>query len=284
MTLPKLWRRTNADGEEIGAYHVTIKKRRINLRTQDGDKAKKRRLQAVSGRRTFEDDSQGTARINAALDAAPGMTPPGVVEGAVRTDDSPPAAPSGAPPPLALLPPIPEPEVVDAEPIPSPPAGSWTDDVAGGAAPSTGAADSPPPVGSNVNVSDIIPDSAFVAVSRIAVQLQMIGQSVIARKLFKFDLPVLADPPPKDLPDFMKRQGERWPQTDPREPGRAMWEKVARRICPTELPIPDYVAAPLLVAAGTLPVQFMNGSRIDPSAPPQQPAPQSQGAPPSDGV
>jgi hypothetical protein len=270
---PALWRR-KIGGELIGSFHVTIKGKRVNLRTKDAETARKRRASAVRGVRTFEeDDSVGAAeKLIAVLDAVPPPPGGGAVEGAALADG--PRSPPVVAPPLLALAPMPPassgPERVEAEPIEQPSASSWTEDATAAAGQALPGEDAPPAEGAERATIGDLPmfAEAFVLASRIAVQLQMLLQAMLARKIFKFDLPVLADPPPKDLGQFMEQQGKPWPKTDPREAGRAQWEKFARRVCPTELPIPDWVAAPLLVAVGTLPVQFMHGSKIDPNAPP----------------
>jgi hypothetical protein len=54
--IPKLWRNRNKDGKEIGAWYVTLKKKPVNLRTQDYFKARERAREAMGGRRDFTDD------------------------------------------------------------------------------------------------------------------------------------------------------------------------------------------------------------------------------------
>lgn len=286
MTTPKLWQRTNADGKFFGSYHVTIKKRRINLHTQDVETARKRRALAMRGQQRFKDDSQGAAeKLIAALDATPDHTA-GVVDGAARTPGA--DLPSGgAPPQLALPPmqpetpePVIEPERIDAG------GGSWTDDVAaaaGGATPDGAAADAGATAGgsSSVRLSDLpMMAGIFITASRLLVQLQVMGQVKAARSLFKVDLPMLSDPPPKDLADFLRQQSEKWPDTHPCEPGRQMWEAFLRRVCPDDFPVPDYIMAPILVGIGTLPLQIANAEKIGASAEPAAAAAQPTGAAP----
>jgi hypothetical protein len=81
------------------------------------------------------------------------------------------------------------------------------------------------------------------------------------KKFYGLKVPPLEEQP-TSMEEFLRRQMSPWPADDVREPGRQMWEHFLRRLIPEDLPIPDYLLAPILVAAGTVPIQFLRGERI----------------------
>ncbi len=290
--LPAIMRARGAKGQHIGSYFSWFavegqktktgnqKYQRVSYATKDLDKAKVRRLEAVNGRRDFVNDDPERFPVDvAAVEPAP----------VVPVIPLPMARQLAAAEPQPIVLP-PEPAPVDqraSEPAPStgvesPPSDDWTKDATRAAgAPDTGpmesvnptaAADSgSTPDGSTkgapaapvddgqVRIKDLeMLGPVFVTASRIAVQLQVAFHVLIARWLFKTELDPIREEMPKDVVGFMKAQGEKWPDTDPREPGRAMWEKFGRRICPDDLVLPDWALAPALVAVGTLPIQVSN--------------------------
>jgi hypothetical protein len=272
---PALWRRKKASGEYFGSFHVTIKGVRVNLWTQNAEKARKRRLEAMRGKREFDpDESEAAAeKLIEVLDAppAPSSSPPELPPASFQPDGPPPELPLALPP---MPPASSAPEVVDAQRIDPPPASSWTDDATAAAGAGLPGDEAPEMAGAErTRLSDLpILQGAFITLSRLCVQIQIAAQVAAARKFAGLDVPMLADPPAKDMGEFLAQQGQKWPDTDPREPGRQIWEGFFRRICPDDLPVPDWALAPLVVAAMTLPMQFANASKADPNATPAAPS------------
>lgn len=196
-TTPELWQRTIA-GKKIGAWHVTIKGRRINLRTKDFDAAKKRRREAMSGHRSFREDAS-MRPVRAAVAKFAGVN---TDEGAAGSDSV--AALAGAPPPDSgggsVTPPAeapngqtqgsvgpPPPEVVQAEPIPAAPSASgWADDV-------QAAAGAPDPLSSAPT-----PEPAQVSdeqLAKLAVDFEIWGAEYYAKQAVypAFVAPIIPD-------------------------------------------------------------------------------------------
>jgi hypothetical protein len=113
--------------------------------------------------------------------------------------------------------------------------------------------------------------TAFISASKFAVQTQIGLHIFAARVLFGVVLPPL-EAPPKSLDEFMAAQGVPWPDNDAREPGRQVYEGIFRRLVPEELPIPDWLLAPALVALFTLPMQIPHATRVKPEDSGEQPA------------
>jgi hypothetical protein len=110
VNLPRLWRRKRADGREFGSYHVVIKKRRVNLRTSDAEKARRRRLEAWRGKKDFMDDVEAAAAVAVeAFDSAPAdlFEPRAQSAPTLETPASP--APVVPPPPPVTPMPVPPP-------------------------------------------------------------------------------------------------------------------------------------------------------------------------------
>jgi hypothetical protein len=281
-------RARNKKGAHIGSYFMWVyrpdsdKYKRVTLATKDFEKAKARRVEAMNGRRdfTFDDDEQS-------MDTPRAPEPAPVIPIIPSSHQL--TAPEYQP---IVLPP--EPAPVDqrpAEPAPSTgiesPPDDWTKDAARAAGapepamPTASATepenkDAPAPAAhvddGQIRIKDLEQlGPVFVTASRIVVQLQIALHVLVARYLFKTELDPIRDEMPKDVVGFMKAQGEKWADTDPREPGRAMWERFGRRICPDNLVLPDWALAPALVAVGTLPIQVANRKPVVAKAKPHVP-------------
>lgn len=303
--LPALQRARNKNtGHYIGSFFIwhrppgADKYARINLATKNIVKAEQRRHEAVTmGKRQFvydDDNSERTAQLLNQT-SAPAPSVPVVPMTVARQLG--PIAPE-TPTPIVVPP---EPAPLDQRETPPDPstfdtaADDWTKDAARAAgAPDMPQAassesenkDAPAPAAQqpvddgSVRIKDLAQlGPIFVTASRIAVQLQIAFHVLIARYLFKVELDPIRDDVPKDIAGFMAAQGRPWAETDPREGGRQMWERFARRICPDNLVVPDWVLAPALVAVGTLPTQIANAKPINKAKPhvpviPAQPAAQ----------
>jgi hypothetical protein len=276
-------------GGHIGSYFMWLavpgeknpgggqKYKRINLATKDFEKAKVRRADAVATGKTaflYDDDETAVAtpRAPEPVPVIPFIASPLVAGDPVST-------------PIVLPP---EPAPLDQRPADPPPsngvaetpATDWTVDAAraAGATDAPGATTEPlpattaaptsetPPDDGKVRIKDIaIMKSVFVTGSRIAVQLQIAFHVLVARWVFKMELdPIRDENIPKDVAGFMAAQGQPWPDTDPREAGRQMWEQFGKRVCPDDLVLPDWVLAPALVAVQVLPIQVQHAKPLAP--------------------
>lgn len=253
MKLPNVWRRKRGR-REFGSFYCEIKGERINLRTQSRAKALGRAAAAMRGDRSFESDSQGAAKLIAALDGGDSarktlslVDPLAVVDGGVAGAASTPPGEPPAPPP----PPPPEPEVIEPEPV-APGDTGWTDDVRGAAAAAEAEA-TPPPV-----IDPAWLDLAIKKAAVLLVEAQLWTHDWCARRWGEVELgKVLPDDPTRAAP-------------------QAIWEAFIRRHMPAELPIPDWLLAPILVAGQCLPVQIAGAKPIPKKE--QQPASDDAGA------
>jgi hypothetical protein len=286
----KVWRRfkENAAGkrEEFGAYHCRVNGRPVNLRTDDEQLAKQRMREAIKGARDWPRKMSLEERRAPGLRALAvvGTQPPAPVTFSIVAPD--PAPANGINPqrveqsePPASSPPAPAaaaPEVIEPEPIPAAPAAAaagWADDVnqAAGAtsSPAAGGDASPAIPGSGMKFSDLPWFSgALVTASKLAVGAQVKLQGWAIRWLGDVEAGRVG-PPPAPAPateetfaTFSRKLSTPWGDEDPRELGRQVYEGVLRRLCPDELPIPDYVLAPVLVLITTLPVQLAGATKI----------------------
>jgi hypothetical protein len=300
--LPRLWRRTNADGAEIGAWHVTVKKRRINLLTDDRPLAHERRREAVRGVRKWPRKmlpknaapapTKGTADSNlAALGEmdAPDLNP-GSESSPAAVNGTPSMAGHPAPPPdLGEQAPVIEPEPIPAAPAD---AGDWAADMH--SAGSASAAPEAPAAPQRLRLQDFEWfDSVLVTASKIAVGLQLKGQAYAMRVLGDVEAGRVGPPPVAvegegvaAMAAFMKIASARWEENDPREPGRRAYEKTIVALIPAELPVPAWLKwfeAPLITAVNTAPIQWETGRKIKPGEAPAEPEQQpQQEAPPGE--
>jgi hypothetical protein len=253
--LPRLWRRTNADGAAIGAWHTTIKKRRINLLTDDRQLAHERRREAVRGVRKWPrkmlpkvsapTPAKGTAEDKlAALGEvdAPDLNP-GSESSPAAVNGTPSMAGNPAPPPeLGSVP------VIEPEPIPAvTDAGDWAGDF--GAAGAAATADEQPAAPARLRLTDFEWfDGALVTLSKLAVGLQLKGQAYAMRVLGDVEAGRVGPPPVQvegegvaAMAAVMAMASKRWEETDPREPGRKAYEKTIVALIPAELPVPAWL-------------------------------------------
>ena len=291
---PALMRARAKHGGHIGSYFMwlavageknpagTQKYKRVNLATKDFEKAKIRRADAIASGKTdfiYDDDESAVATPRP---PEPAPVIPVVPAQLVAVETARPIVLPPEPAPLDQRPADPPPSNGVAET----PATDWTVDAARAAgatdtpattaesAPATTAAPSSetPPDDGKVRIKDIaIMKSVFVTASRIAVQLQIAFHVLIARYLFKTELDPIRDDVPKDVAGFMAAQGQPWPDTDPREAGRQMWEQFGKRVCPDDLVVPDWVLAPALVAVQVLPIQIQHAKPLAPKPKPGVP-------------
>jgi hypothetical protein len=295
---PALMRARAKHGGHIGSYFMWLaipgeknpsggqKYKRVNLATKDFEKAKVRRGDAMATGKTdfLYDDDETAVAAPRPPDPAPviPVVPAPVMSQLAAAEYHPIVLPA-EPAPLDQRPADPPPSNGVAET----PATDWTVDAARAAgatdapgattepAPATTAAPAPetPPDDGKVRIKDIaIMKSVFVTASRIAVQLQIAFHVLVARYLFKLELdPIRDENIPKDVAGFMAAQGQPWPDTDPREAGRQMWEQFGKRVCPDDLVLPDWVLAPALVAVQVLPIQIQHAKPLAPKPKPGVP-------------
>lgn len=279
--LPKLFRRKR-DGREFGAWHVLIRNKPINLSTDDRELAVQRRKEAIRGVRqwprkfapkvqaheTSRNPPEGAvADALAALgevanDGRPEHSPAGSTgDGGASGDHGAPLAPDAPP-------------VVDAEPIPPPPsADGWAADVGAASAAPTSSDGAPEPQ-PRLRLTDFAWfDAALVTASKACVGLQLKGQAAVMRLVGDVEAGRVG--PPVKLVDgdgieamaaFMKIAGARWEADDPRERGRAAYERTIVALIPAELPVPawlKWLEAPVITALDTAPVQWQGGRKIE---------------------
>lgn len=233
--LPKLWRQRNKGGNEVGAWYITIKKKAVNLRTQVYAVARERAREvyfAGKDAKTFQDERF--------------MEQP-----APKTD--------GMPAP------------VEGQPQPS---GDWTSDVADAAAnglspdaytspqgketplltaiPRT-SEDEPKPETPKVDEASedstkIPPEMLEGLVKQLAMMLvegQIAGQQWLAIRFGKFEPGAIsaADISPSIHP-------------------AKLWESQIRKWLPTDVPVPEWLAAIILTGMVTIPVQLANAKPL----------------------
>lgn len=242
--LPKLWR-VRRGGKPIGAWHVNVGGHRVNLRTKDAGEAEKRARKAARGVREFDDDAGGESAAASILEGmgagggggADDMGSSPAVEtvpAPVAAPPMPPTLPAAAtdgPPAAAAAAPSERHEVAPTE--------GWADALAGAAAPAP-ANDTSAPTATEVP-SELV-EQIITAGADLAIEGQLMLQSWLIKKGAK----VKTAPVPSDAKG--------------REVGRAMWSAALRELMPKDLPLPVWVAAPLMIAALTLPVQLGPGA------------------------
>ncbi len=292
-TLPKIKRKKNKkNGRYEGNCYAFIAGRKVDLGTEDHNVAIKNLRAAVKGKREFQSDT--TAAAAATVEVLQLVDPP---------------APAPAPPqngkqtshgggeletPKGTMLPIEPAAPLQLHAVPPPadepaarPTNGATDwathaqAAAESAGAAQGAATEPPPEPA-VRLADIPwMQGAFITASKFLVAAQLRAQAIAARWIADVDLGPVGPPPPpqpKTMEEFqalLESMAQPWSAFDPREPGRQIWEGFLRRICPDDLPLPDWVQAPLLVALFTLPVQLMGMQKAKPE-PEQQEAAAAQ--------
>lgn len=283
---PRRLQRRKKDGKPFGAFHCYVSGRLVNLQTDDEQLAQVRADQAVRGQRSWP------RKMSKEAHRAPALRALAELGTAASSPAAPPVAPVvalvPAPPPDPPPPDPPAREVIDPEPIPAAPAAAaagWADDVNQAAGSSTPAADSAPDAkkaSEPLRFADL-PwfNGALVTASKLAVAAQVKIQAVCIRWIGDAEAGRVGPPPVRDTGEpetfaaFQKKLATPWEGDDPRELGRQVYEGFLRRICPEELPIPDYLLAPVLVAICTLPVQIGGATKINKDASPAAAAPEA---------
>jgi len=279
--LPRLWQRKR-DGKAFGAWHIYIRNKPINLATDDLEVARERRKQAVRGVRQWPRKMQRKASPAPAV--ADGAAAANLA--AVGETDAPPSNPgepsspgAAAFPPSAAAPDMGPPvEVIEPEPIPNAPPdpGNWAADVNdAGAAPATSSEGAAPPRMTFADLAKQFPwlDQMLVTASKACVGVQLKAQAWTMKLVGDVEAGRVG-PPPKPAPadgaqsmsDFMASAGARWMEDDPREPGRAAYERTIVALIPEELTLPawfKWVEAPLTTGINTIPIQWSTGRKIE---------------------
>lgn len=281
VRIGKLWKKTRG-GKAYGNWLVDVKGgERVNLRTKDAELATKRAVEAAKGVRDFEADPGG-GEAGLAAKAIPrptvppegtgGAEPPPVVEppapNAERlTSTGAAVSPTGVhslPAAPAALPPIPASPQNGAQgpqngargaPIHPdrvyPPQEGWAGAV--GAAAAAAAGDGEPETEAEEQAeaffdADLIKQIVDEAAT-YAVELQIMGQAWLARRGLL-------------VPRVKVRVAPVDESAKGRAIGKKLWTKVFANLMPTHLPIPDWLTAPLMVAALTIPVQLGPGASL----------------------
>lgn len=221
---PKLWK-VKRDGRRIGSWYFTAPGgKRVNTRTADTVKAMKfedRFLAKTS--RAAKADTQGAAEATiAALDATPGLDAP--------ASEAPP------PPDLPAVEPVAS-GLIEAEPIalPGSDPADWASDAAR-AATGGSAAEPPEPDLDPAFLKYLLEDAAALLVEgQIMLQAWAIARGVQLKAAI--------------VP----------PDARGRAKGKEIWTKQLLLWMPDDIDLPGWVAAPIAVAAATLPVQLGEG-------------------------
>jgi hypothetical protein len=231
----EFWRvkRRNAKGllHEVGSLHFTGPGgARINTHTLDVVTARKFRRDWTRTHNHAATVVEGTADAPlAALDGAGGSPPP---------MNEPPSAfvPPAAAAPLAAPP-------IAPDGYRAPDAGDWAGDAARAAGASTGA-EAPPPQIDPAFLEQVIEQAAT-----LAVELQIMGQEWAIRRGLKI------------------KPGPIAPDGASRAPGVALWKIAIRQVIPADLPLPPWLAAIVITAATTIPVQLATAEPLPKDAP-----------------
>lgn len=289
----RLQRKTRA-GKAYGCWFVELKGGgRVNLRTKDAERARKRAKEAARGVTSWPDDGGGGeagAVASAVVAAAAGTrseTPPVVEPPAPSSPGPVPSA--GASP--AALPPIPPaapkngaPAVGDAY-IPPPSSPGWAAAVAAAAADTEGrkaAEDADDKTGTaDADEDDDFDDVAFLrelveSGAQIAVELQIAAQEfLLARGV---------------IPKHRIKAGKVPADNKGRVKGQEIWVRQLRKWVPADAgKIPEWMAAILITGAYTVPAQLdaangavdMGESKAPPKGPDLRSVPPTPEATPS---
>jgi len=282
--------RYKKNGKHIGSFFVRVGKEEINLKTKDANDANARAKRARAGEREFSYDSDAAVSANAVTAAITGTggarSAPVVEPPAAPAPSLPPPAPPVASvqpaalhsvhtPPAALptTPAAPPPAAAGDAYIP-PPLG-WAEGARAAAAAASSArpdeggegADAEEEAGS-VLTPDMLEDAIDEAAGRV-VELQLMLQSWLAAKGW--------------IAPGIKIQTA---PVDPSNKGRVIskriWKRCFTRLAARLMPnleIPDYIAAPVMLLALSLPAQFGEGATeiVDDKA--KETATSSAGAP-----
>lgn len=261
------WRlpfRYKKNGKDAGSFFTREPGGKdLNLRTKNAEVALKRLSEAKKGKRVFEDDGGGAAAaVAAAVVGTGGASTPLVVEPAAPAASGLPAA--GAPPPVPplsptytappALPRVPPAQGAESPPDASggptpvmpdgyiPPAPGWADAVASaaGSAGPTGGEGAP-------EIDDEFLDQVVGVVAEVVVELQISAQAWLIKRRAK----IVAGPIP--------------PDDKGRELGRKLWTTALKKMFPDVPDIPEWLLAPMIIAALTVPRQIQDGTPIKPN-------------------
>jgi len=263
---PKL-RKTKRAGKEIGGFFVEVRGQRVWLKTKDPDEAKRRRARAMKGERHFEDDTEGGAAataISSAFDGTGDAKTPPVVEPPRPAAPSLPATPAPAPgipsahTAAAALPPMPGPETPPSAAKPDgyiPPPGAWAESVRGAAADAENAPG--PDAEPDVEEPSFTPedlDEMLDAAAEHVIAAQVWLQAWLASKGWIIPGVKLKAAPVTEMNGAGHAKAKKiW---------KRCFKKLALKYMPDMGEIPEWISAPVLVAALTLPVQLGEGVEI----------------------
>jgi hypothetical protein len=278
VSLPELHRNRKKNGRYYGSFWVRWDGERCTLDTEDPGLARARRKQVVAGKRFGKPAAVAVSsstppplgrELVDALDQVDGQSQQPTPE--MGTGPVPaPGPPAASPPPADVAPRAATPLALP--PVEAAKAAGWADDLGAAAAASDAAASSGAPGdggptsdgGSRVGFDPAWLENGIKKAAGLAVEAQLWLQEWAARRWGEVELGKV----PKD--------------SDAREPGRDLWEGFIRRIMPTDLPIPDWLAAPIAVAMFTLPVQLAGARPISKNPAPVDISPDGQQPPAAD--
>jgi hypothetical protein len=244
-------------GKYIGSYFTRVGVEEINLCTKDPDEAIARGKRAAAGERKFSYDSDVQVAARAVSSTITGtggaMTSPVVESPAAPAPSLPP--PAAAPPPAVLhsvqtspaaLPAMGSSSAPPPAAVPDaiyPPPNGWADAVraaAGAASDSTSSSSAEAAADEQVD-SDVLKEMVEQA-AVLVVEAQIQLQNWAIKRGLKIRAAIVDD------------------SAKGREVGKKLWLRCFQRLMPTNLPIPDYLAAPIMVAALTIPIQLGPGA------------------------
>jgi hypothetical protein len=241
----------------VGNYVVRIKGREINLATKDAALAIDRAREAKAGKRDFGVGAAAAKVVADAFTGEPASTSPPASDALAPTSsgtsphaDSPPAPgfdPSASAPATA------PPGGAKGDYIPPPP--NWASDV-GAAAGAAGAAEEAPPTPEDAAEEAAMLEELLGTAADAAVELQIGLQAWIIAKR--------ANAHAGEVPEDAKG----------RIVGRRLWLKCFQKLVPVDLGIPEWLAAPIMVASLTMPVQIRGATPMPPKKPKPGDAPE----------
>ncbi len=244
-TIPKLFR-LKRGGKEVGSWQVTIKGKRVNLRTQDYLLARDRARQAVlSGVTDFQDDTREPLDGGGFAGNAPPVQralPAGSDDWASALDAAAASVVDSSAPPF-------DPQADKAEQ--AVPSAAIPD---GYEPPPETPPDPPPESGGSTAIPPELFDNVLGQVAMGLVQGQLMLHDWLAKRWAGVKL--------GEVPFT----GE---SAAARKVGVAMWKEALKDLFPTDIPLPAYLAAPLMVFMMGMPVQIKGAKAYDPNA--QQP-------------
>ena len=257
--------RPKKDGRETRTYVVRIKGREISLKTRDPDIANARAKEAYAGRRDWprddgrEGNGTSAASVVAAALVGTGDIMPPVVEPAAPaaqglTAGGPPTpspslplahtAPPALPPPSGS--PGPEtpasgaPGATEVHPDGyMPPPADWADRVAAAAA-----ADGPKAEGTAPDLDPEFLDQMLGVCADVTVELQIGLQAWLIKRRAKLEAGAIP------------------PDAKGREIGRQLWIAAFKKWFPSDLELPEWLLAPIMIAALTVPKQLQDGTPV----------------------